>query len=379
MKAPLAEWLLAKVMNWTPKDVANERPDLQALATFKYDEYHQFSPGMRFIESLALWLDQFGSDDERRQAYGFIRSRLIFISHAEMAHLVAVAFPDFIRPLLIHQTAASLGVSERLVTKIVISKEYKVLQRQSLFLGLSDGARIDLFRRSNPEEVSNEQVFQTYEISTDKAKDLHSKLESGLKAVLGRNPTPSEKKFRMIFLLDDFSGSGLSYLRKESNGPNGLKYAGKIHKIFGSISGANGPLNSLVNLNDLHICLLLYVATEKARAHLDNLIKEWRRDNNISSYCSLMSIQPLPDAVKLQPGKDRQVIDLLKKYFDSSIINEHYRKGLCDEPHLGFDQCALPLILSHNTPNNSLPLLWFEEGRDYRGLFPRVNRHKSEL
>ena len=27
---------------------------------------------------------------------------------------------------------------------------------------------------------------------------------------------------------------------------------------------------------------------------------------------------------------------------------------------LGYGGCALPLILDHNTPNNSMPLLWAE-------------------
>ena len=56
----LAEQLLAKVMGWTQEDVARERPDLQAMASYNYDEYQQFSPGMRFVESLALWLRWLG-------------------------------------------------------------------------------------------------------------------------------------------------------------------------------------------------------------------------------------------------------------------------------------------------------------------------------
>ena len=46
-----------------------------------------FSPGRRFIESLALWLRQFETKEERRLAYDFVRERLIFISNAENAPL----------------------------------------------------------------------------------------------------------------------------------------------------------------------------------------------------------------------------------------------------------------------------------------------------
>ena len=53
MKEALAEKLLAKVLGWGPTDVAKERPRLQAMASFKYDSYEQFSPGLRFLEILS--------------------------------------------------------------------------------------------------------------------------------------------------------------------------------------------------------------------------------------------------------------------------------------------------------------------------------------
>ncbi|MCL6447904.1 MAG: hypothetical protein K6U04_07090 [Armatimonadetes bacterium] len=374
MRDVLAERLLAEVMKWTPEDVARERPDLQALATFKYDEYQQFSPGMRFVESLALWLNQFDTDEERELAYRFVRSRLIFISSAEMAHLVTIAFPDFIRPFLIRRTADYLGVPDRCVTRIANSVEFKVLLRQSLFLGLSDGAHIDLFRRSNP-EISHEQVWQTYEISEQKAEDMLSKLSSELEAWLGRKLIDKERRFRMLFLLDDFSGSGLSYLRKE---PVGSKFAGKIHKVLSSINSKEGVMKSLFNPEDLHICIVLYVATTQGLAHLERHINDWLKENGSSIQWILLAIQVIPETTNLHLEKDGKIINLLKKYFDSSIIDEHYRKGRYQEPYLGFDQCALPLVLTHNTPNNSVPLLWFEEYRKYRGLFPRVSRHRRE-
>lgn len=153
MKNALAEDVLAKVMGWTPEDLARERPVLRDIATYKYDEYEQFSPGMRFIESLALWLNQF-SNQERQVAYEFVKKRLIFYSAAEMAHLVAIAYPDFIRPILFKRTAQLLGIPERQINRITASTEFKVLQRQCLFLGLSDGSHTDIFsaQQSRPKQ-----------------------------------------------------------------------------------------------------------------------------------------------------------------------------------------------------------------------------------
>ena len=143
LKRELAERLLAKIMGWNTHAIAAERAFLEAFAAYKYDEYQQFSPGRRFLESLALWLHQFKTNKERRVAYDFVKKSLVFISDAEMNHLVELSFPTFVRPHLIRQTAAAIGVCPRHVKFVTTSLAYKVLLRQTLVLGLSDGARTD--------------------------------------------------------------------------------------------------------------------------------------------------------------------------------------------------------------------------------------------
>ncbi|HZM03177.1 MAG TPA: hypothetical protein VFC44_09145 [Candidatus Saccharimonadales bacterium] len=91
MKEALAEKLLAKVLGWEPPEMAKERPRLQAMASFKYDAYEQFSPGLRFVESLALWLNQFEAA-HRKTAYDYLMSALVFCSAEEMDHLVETAY-----------------------------------------------------------------------------------------------------------------------------------------------------------------------------------------------------------------------------------------------------------------------------------------------
>jgi hypothetical protein len=64
MRDQNAQTLLAKVMNWeTEEDVISRVPSLQLLADYKYDHYQRFGPGRRFVESLALWLNQFDPKD----------------------------------------------------------------------------------------------------------------------------------------------------------------------------------------------------------------------------------------------------------------------------------------------------------------------------
>lgn len=370
MREALAERLLAQVMNWTPEDVANERPLLQAIAALKYDEYQQFAPGMRFVESLALWLLQFNTEEERRMAYNFVKSRLVFFSAAEIAHLVTIAYPDHIRPLLIRRAAETLGVAERYVARIANSKEYQALRRQCLFLGLSDGARIDTFRRSTNPELSHEQIWQTYEMSPEKGRSILSKLREDLQSIVG----PSDNSlFRMVFLLDDFSGSGRTYLRKEDDGK---RLAGKIAKLKDQLQSPHS-LSDLVDLEDIHMGIVLYIATQHAVSHLQSLLKELFEERTGVSF-DIHVVHLINNEVSLNAGRDADFLTLAQNYYDSSAEDEHTQKGGTDVRH-GFAECGLPVVLSHNTPNNSMFLLWADPDQHrIRGLFPRISRHRSE-
>jgi hypothetical protein len=364
LRDALAERLLARVMEWGPSDVARERPDLQALAAYRYDEYQQFSPGKRFIESLALWLEQFESKEERGIAYKFVRNRLVFVSTSEMSHLVGISYPDVISPFLVNQVATRRTFPEWRVKSIFRSQDFVILLRQSMFLGLSDGAAVDVFRRSNP-DISHEQVSRTHEISKDRAAKMREELTRDLQKILERSPSDDEARFRMVFLLDDFSGSGLSYIRTEKDG-----YKGKLVNFHAALSDSGGDLQALVKISELRVCLVLYMATMQACEHLEKVGAQLFGKIPFA----VRVVYRLPISVRLDSQKDQAFLELLPKYYDAAIEDEHYLKGRHDRPYLGFDECGLPLVLSHNTPNNSVPILWFQENRRFRGLFPRVSR-----
>jgi hypothetical protein len=356
MRALLAERLLAQVMGWNPGDVAQERPVLQALADLKYDGYQQFSPGMRFVESLALWLAQFQEATERQTAYEFIKSRLVFFSHEEMAHFAAIAFPDFIRPLLIDHAVAATGMRRYHIGAIVATDAFKALQASSLFFGLSDGARIDLFRRSN-RDLSHEQIFQSYELSQQKTEELAVRFK----------PVNGQPAIKAIVLLDDFTGSGTSYFLPE----NGA-FTGKIAKFLSRIRH-DESWKALVRLPDTLIIVALYVATNTALQHIRNAAAEYL--GKAASSFVVTAVQPLEEGIRITSSDEFAV--LAEKYYDASIEDDHTRKG-GTALKVGFAGGGLPVVLHHNSPNNSLFLLWAEERSSVRALFPRISRHKGD-
>jgi hypothetical protein len=362
VRQDLADRLLAKVMNWTPEDVSRERPLLENLAELKYDGYHNFFPGMRFVESLALWLDQFHTPEERKVAYRLIREKLIFFSDDEILHFVSMAFPDFIRPRLIAKLAKEQRVTPGFIVSGVETDEFRRLLRQTLFLGMSDGARVDFFRRFN-RRISHEQVYPQLDLGPPKCEELLQKLATDILSGCRGEPASGQLRFRVLVLLDDFSASGTTCRNK-------------LEKVFAGVTDSKRPLSALFDPADLEIIVLHYVSTETALGRVRVATQEWIHTHSKSFSCSIDAIQVLPLAARVDPSTMPGLASLLETYFDPSIVTEHYLKGKHDNPFLGFDECALPVVLGHNTPNDSLPLLWFDEDCAVRGVFPRVTRHR---
>lgn len=362
MRQRLAEQLLLKIMQWNDDEVQVERPKLQAISDFKYDEYRQFSPGMLFLGSLTSWLRQFKTIEEKKIAYDFVMTQLVFISENQVQQLVSLAFSAIVQPFLFAKTADELNIEHFKVNEIYHSNEYKSNKRKTLFIGLSDGSRIDYFRRMSG--LNNEQVFSTYYISEEKSADLQKELKKD-----------GHKKFSSIFLIDDFTASGKSYFRWDKN-----EYKGKIFKFIDFLLNPkkykdNNSLQELISIESLEINVLFYIATEDAKEYLETSIAEWKKKSHSSITININVIQIIPKSIKKSIVKNKAFNQLMIDYFDASIINDHYSKGKCDQPHLGFNECSLPLVLNHNTPNNSIPILWFPDDKKYRGLFPRITRH----
>ncbi len=368
MKEVNARALLNKIMGWkSAKDEDNEYPDLQALAEFGYDDYQQFRPGMRFIESLAIWLARF-PQNQRKAAFDFVKKRVLYISRPQMEHVVYTAYPDYVVPELLKRISYN-SIPEWNVKKLSESIDFKILQNQTLFLSLSDGAHIDYFRRSHF-DIDHEQVSRTHEISSRRADKMISKLKDRLQQFSGRMP---KKYFRNIFLLDDFSASGLSYLRESAASDTGAE--GKIGMFLNSIQDKDDPLSKLVNPDDLNVCLILYFATESAIQHIRTIGEQVFKKISFS----VIPIQTLPDSIKFDEIRDHDFGLLIKNRNNGwdKVRDEHMERGSVDKLYLGFNGGGLPLILYHNTPNNSLPILWRNDPKTpFKGLFPRVSRHR---
>src|SRR6266850_8021372 len=168
MNQALGLRILGEIMNWDEDRAMKEFAWLRLMSRLKYDGYRDFIAGMRFVESLSAWLQQF-KPEEREIAYSFIRNSLVYIGPAEIQHLVELFYPETVQRRLLSAVAGFLKISKyRVWADANSAREYETLLRRSLFFGMSDGARIDTFRRTNAGAITNEQVLLATEISDEK-------------------------------------------------------------------------------------------------------------------------------------------------------------------------------------------------------------------
>jgi len=358
VKSELAEELLNELMGWDRASFQEKVRRLEALAAYKFDEYGNFRPGVKFLESLAAWLDQFDDPVGRAIAMDFVLERLIFISDAEMTHLVELVYPDHIDQVLRRRVAARLDCSPFAVSGIVGDHAFMAMRRRSLVLGASDGARLDRLRRSAP-FLSHEQFLQSTEPPVDSISSMTTKLGEAL--VGWGIDLPAS--FEHIFLVDDFAGSGQTLLRFNADED---QHKGKLVRLATAI---NKLREKQLVTDDVEVTVILYVATAAAKQHLSDTLAA----SPLPAW-EVRIVQELPSWVRVDT-QDAAFAELCERYYDEWFNDEH--KGRAP---LGYSGGALPVVLSHNTPNNSVCLLWADStgepgSLERRALFPRYERH----
>ncbi len=377
MNETLALKLLRQIMAWNEETAVEEYRWVRLMASFKYDGYRDYLAGARFPETLAGWLMQF-SLEHRAAAYTFVKARLLYFSPQEIVRLVEQFYPRFVEPKLRAAAAATCGGPPYLVmTKKASTTEYLRERRRTLFIGLSDGARIDMLRRSNAGILVNDQIVLATHIDEDKWRDLGSKLmEDKLFADV------SQPKFDRVWLVDDFTGSGTSFLRPGKAGG----WTGKLYKFRQALERARSDLEAAFPLTEnfsLHIHH--YISSAQARntiverigAVKKELGSKWFADVGISEGLLL------PNSVRMTKQSDPEMWEICEGYYDPELYEQlkvHLDESKQKHIRHGYGDSALPVVLEHNCPNNAITLLWADtagstQGHSMRPLFMRRHRH----
>src|SRR5206468_376252 len=143
--------------------------DLRFMAQYKYDSYEIFSPVKRFLPTLLEWLNQFKTPSQREAALHIVR-QLLFLSRREILELSHSVYQK-----ILHELLAEI-IKNRGLNPFDYSRAYRELKRfvktKCVFIGMSDGAQIDHFRRHSNGMIENDQVVPYYKIDRDEIKKL---------------------------------------------------------------------------------------------------------------------------------------------------------------------------------------------------------------
>lgn len=375
MNTELSLRVLGEIMQWSDDKAREEFKWLKFMSQYKYDEYREYLAGARFTEHLANWLQQFEQAD-RESAYNFVRNDLIFIGSSEIQRLVERFYPEVLQKNIIKSVTESFGIMPyKFWSNEDAVKEFECRKRKTLIMGLSDGAHIDSLRRANSGTLVNEQIVLSSQIDDEKWKDLLAELNKDLKTIDPK--IEGDQYFSSVYLVDDFTASGTTFIRFNKDEK---KYKGKIKKFRDNILEVEKDFTVLDK--DWRLYGHHYLATKQAEENIQTQY-EAAKSAGLESAEQIVEFSYghiLPKSICIDEKSDTPFAALCKKYYDASIEDRHAKVAGNANLSFGYAQCGLPLILEHNTPNNTLALLWAETaGGDnvhkMRPLFRRRQRH----
>lgn len=379
MRFDLAKQFLVQLMDWDEIEATKRLEEIDLMADIKYDSYDQFMPGIKFVGNFYLWLSQFEKMEDRKLMYEFVKKYIIYINSTQVSHLIDLLYNTKIIPLIREKVVNDFKQKGVTVNKynykhLDNTQEFKVHKRKTLFIGLSDGSHIDIVRRSS--YLDNDQVLTNYYPDDTKIEDLEKKLSSSKEL-----ENEATRKFESIVLIDDFTASGSSFIRVKDDGT----FGGKLPTFFTVLENNKKFKNLLAD--GYEVCLFFLIATKNALTYIEDLLEKYMQQHQ-GLTVQVECIQTLDEDAKFtnhQEQEARQMLDIIarKRYINESKLTDAYKKSYDDDAekryHLGYKQCALTVVLNHNTPNNSLPIIWQPKREDKAQplypLFYRITRH----
>lgn len=378
MRFNLSKQFLAQLMNWDDIEATERLKEIDLMADIKYDSYDQFMPGIKFVGNFYLWLSQF-REEERQLMYDFVKKYIIYINSNQISHLIDLLYNTKIIPLIREKVVDDFKRKGQLANKFNYqlldnSPEFKSHKRKTLFIGLSDGSHIDIIRRNS--YLNNDQVLTNYYPDDNKIDDLVKEL--GKSDDLANDTT---KKFESIVLVDDFTASGTSFIRVKDDGT----FGGKLPTFFTVLENSDRFKKLLADGYEIHLYFL--IATKNALTYIKDMLEKYKQQHE-GLKIEVDCIQTLDEDAKFTNHQEQEAKDMLaiigkKCYIHEEALTDAYKKSYDNDAekryHLGYKQCALTVVLNHNTPNNSLPIIWQPEKADNKQplypLFYRITRH----
>ena len=191
--------------------------------------------------------------------------------------------------------------------------------------------------------------------------------------------------FEEIYLIDDFIASGTTLLRFDEEGKAWTGKLVRFKNTLGEAQVALGGEIAIAATAPIHIHH--YVASAYAEAIIKERLVEMRRSSPDAGWLDRVTFSfgyVLPAGLPLTKESTEPFRRLIEEYYDPVLETRHSKLSGVQSMMFGYKECGLPLVFEHNTPNNSLPILWAETPGDpakgvhsMKALFRRRQRHSE--
>ncbi len=282
-------------------------------------------------DDVTVWLTNFDSESDKRTAL-YILSRFMYFGSRQIRELLKVLFRDIFKYKIVR--AIRENHSGTLDPKI-IHKEFEIQLRATRFLGIG-----------NPSESGAHLLYYFRQINR-LANQLFINAHEAFKPRSRSNPLDLEdSSVKRFVFIDDFAGSG----------HQGVSYS---NSIVSDLKAAS---------EEIEVWYLVLFCTEKARVYL----------NNNSMFDFIDCIYELDDSFRAFSNQSRYFhdsVNLVDKQLAKHTCHNYGHKLLPSAP-LGYEDCQLLIGFHHNTPDNTLPIFWFDEpsGFPWNPIFPRFQK-----
>lgn len=300
------------------------------------------------------WLNNFETDEEKEYAL-YMLSRLMFFNSSNIRQLLKSLYRDLFQYPIVEDIRRTNADT---LDANLIEDLYREELNRTRFLGVGNPSESGVhllyyFRQEN--RISKDLFVNTDDLVIYE-KDGNGNLQPKLRE--------KYKEVKRFVFIDDLCGSGDQATNNTSNVHRcvtNLRFFAKEAKIsypmlFGTTKGIEVVRNSglyddaqaVVELDESYKCF-----GDKSRYFNDGIHK---RD--------------VAEGIAHRYG--RQIWD---KYLSLLGKDKAVREKIADEFALGFKNSQLLISMHHNTPDNTLPIIWFDEEESiWIPIFKRYNK-----
>jgi len=337
---------------------------IMTLSKYKFSTYIQFNPPIRFQTILENWINNFTLEERDKLIAFKLASRILFITERELEYLQNYVYKLF-------------------------TSQYKILIDKSLgeflFISLEEDVKVADFFRINKVPGRKDIVngSRSFLNSIDELLKEIKKIEkidrliSKMLALKDYKVDKTSNKTivieEVISIMQDYKTQIAADLGKRKEALKGKKYLVLLTNFSGSGATVENDIKRiLTNYSFEAVFLFSYVISHKSLLKLSELSEI--HSNKLKIIPGLIlpaEVQCFGNNSILFSEDDKQEVKkLCDNYFDKLKGHADVEKW-GKKIKYGYNKTRLTLVLPHNCPNSTIPVVW-AENKDWKALFPRI-------